>query len=54
MLEQGIPMSTGPLPALSNPEYLARAANRHRQKMPPAEPTNLEFKVNETTYQKIF
>ncbi len=47
MLEQGIATSTEPLPALRNPEYLARAANRHRQKMRPAEPTDLEFEVNE-------
>ena len=47
MLEQGIPTLTEPLTALSNPEYLARAANRHLQKMRPAEPTDLEFEVNE-------
>ena len=47
MLEQGIATSTEPLPALRNPEYLARAANRHRQKMRTAEPTDLEFEVNE-------
>ena len=40
MLDQGIATSTEPLPALKNPEYLAKAANRHRQKMPPAEPTD--------------
>ena len=39
-------MSTEPLPAFRNPEYLARAANRHHQKMRPAEPTDLEFEIN--------
>jgi hypothetical protein len=36
-----------PLPALKNPEYLARAANRHRQKKRPAEPLDLDFEINE-------
>ena len=54
MLEQGIPTSTEPLPALSNPEYLARAANHHRQKMRPAEPTDLEFEVNENHIPEDF
>ncbi len=39
--------STEPLPALRNPEYLARAANRHRQKKRPAEPTSLDFDLSE-------
>lgn len=47
MLQEGIPASTEPLPALRNPEYLARAANRHRQRMRPAEPTDLEFEISE-------
>ena len=47
MLEQGIATSTEPLPALRNPEYLARAANRHHQRMRPAEPTDLDFEINE-------
>ena len=51
MLEQGIATSIEPLPALRNPEYLARAANRHRQKMRPPEPTD---KSTKTTYQTIF
>ncbi len=46
MLEQGIATSTEPLPALRNPEYLARAANHHCQKMQPAEPTDPEFEIN--------
>ena len=47
MLDQGIATSTEPLPALKIPEYLARAANWHCQKMRPAEPTDLDFEVNE-------
>lgn len=47
MLDEGIATSTEPLPALRNPEYLARAANRHRQRMRPAEPTDLEFEISE-------
>ena len=39
--------STEPLPALKNPEYLARAANRHRQKKRPQEPTSLDFDLSE-------
>jgi hypothetical protein len=33
--------------ALKNPEYLARAANRHRQKKRPAEPLDFDFEINE-------
>lgn len=47
MLEEGIATSTEPLPALKNPEYLARAANRHRQKKRPAEPSDLDFEICE-------
>ena len=47
MLEQGVVTSSEPLPALRNPEYITRVANRHRQHMRPAEPTDLEFEVNE-------
>ena len=47
MLEEGVAYTTEPIPALRNPEYLARAANRHRQKMRPAEPTDLEFEIQE-------
>lgn len=47
MLEEGIPTSTEPLPALKNPEYLARAANRHHQKKRPAEPSDLDFQISE-------
>ena len=47
MLEEGVAYTTEPMPALRNPEYLARAANRHRQKMRPAEPTDLEFEIQE-------
>ena len=47
MLEEGIPTSTEPLAALKNPEYLARAANRHHQKKRPAEPSDLDFQISE-------
>ena len=46
MFEEGIANSTEPLPALKNPEYLARAANWHRQKKRPAEPLDLDFEIN--------
>ena len=39
--------STEPLPALKNPEYPARAANRHRQKKRTQEPTSLDFDLSE-------
>ena len=44
MLEEGVPGSREPLPALTNPEYLARAATRHRQKI---RPTDLDFDLSE-------
>ena len=47
MLEEGVATLPEPLPALRNPEYLARAANRHRQKKRPAESTDLDFDINE-------
>ena len=47
MLDEGVATSTEPLPALRNPDYLARAANRHRQKKRPAEPTDLDFDLRE-------
>ncbi len=40
MLEEGIANSTKPLPALKKLEY-------HRQKKRPAEPLDLDFKINE-------
>ncbi len=47
MLEEGIATKTEPLPALKNPEFLARAANRYRQKKRPIEPKSLDFDINE-------
>ena len=48
MLEEGIATRTEPLPALKNPEFLARAANRYRrQKKRPVEPKSLDFDINE-------
>lgn len=47
MLEEGVATSTQPMPALGKPDYLARAANRHRQKSRPEEPSNLDFELNE-------
>ena len=47
MFEEGVAYTTEPMPALRNLEYLARAANRHCQKMRPAEPTDLEFETQE-------
>ena len=47
MLEEGIATRTEPLRALKNPEFLARAANRYRQKKRPVEPKSLEFDINE-------
>ena len=47
MLEDGIATRTEPLPALENPEFLARAANRYRQKKQPVQPKSLDFDINE-------
>ena len=47
MLEEDVGTSTEPLPALKNLEYLARAANCHRQKKRPQEPTSLDFDLSE-------
>ncbi len=44
MLEEGVGTSTERLPALRNPEYLARAANRHRQKK---SGSSLDFDLSE-------
>ena len=46
MLEEGIATRTEPLPALKNPEFLARAANHYRQKKQPVEPNSLDFDIN--------
>ena len=47
MLEEGIATSNNPMPALKNPAYLARVANRYRQKRRPNEPSDLSFELNE-------
>lgn len=54
MLEEEIAESTRPLPGLSKPEYLARNANRCRQKLRPAEPTDLDFEIDETWIPENF
>ena len=40
-------MSEAPCPALPKPDHLARQANRLRQSLRPAEPTTLEFDLEE-------
>ena len=47
MLEEGIATSNNPMPALKNPAYLARVANRYRQKRRLNEPSDLSFELNE-------
>lgn len=36
-----------PCPCLPRPEYIARVANRHRQKLRPKDPTDLSFQLDE-------
>ena len=36
-----------PCPCLPKPEYIARVANRHRQRLRPQDPTDLNFHVEE-------
>ena len=36
-----------PCPCLPKPEYIARVANRHRQRLRPQDPTDLNFDVEE-------
>ncbi|XP_071810737.1 uncharacterized protein [Apostichopus japonicus] len=48
MLEEGIQEATEPLEALQKPVNLARRAIRHRQKMRPAEPQDLQFEIDES------
>ena len=43
-----IEMSSEPIEALQKPVNLARAANRYRQKMRPAEPRDLDFELEES------
>ena len=40
-------VNEGPCPALPKPDLLARQANRLRQRMRPAEPTDLDFHLEE-------
>ncbi|XP_068689620.1 uncharacterized protein [Montipora foliosa] len=40
-------LTPAPCPALSKPENLARAANRLRQRLRPADPTDLDFELDE-------
>lgn len=47
MLEEGIASTNQPLPAMKNPTYLSRAANRYQQKLRPDEPSDLNFELNE-------
>ena len=43
--ENGLATNTQPCPALPNPQYLARQANRYRQQMRPMEPRDLNFEL---------
>ena len=36
-----------PCPCLPRPEYIARVANRHHQRLRPNDPTDLEFNLDE-------
>ncbi|KAJ7371865.1 hypothetical protein OS493_022581 [Desmophyllum pertusum] len=40
-------LTDAPCPALSKPEYIARAANRLRQKLRPKDPTTLDFEIED-------
>ena len=48
-IKEGIATSNNPMPALNNPAYFARAANRYREKKFPDEPADLSFQLK-TTY----
>ena len=41
-------------PSLPKPDYLAQQANRHRQKVRPAEPTDLVFEIDEQFVPEAF
>ena len=43
-----------PCPAVPNPELIARQANRHRQRLRPAEPTDLDFSIEEQHLPEAF
>ena len=51
MLEEGVATSNNPMPALKNPAYLARVANRYRQKRRPNEPCD-QFRVERRTHTR--
>ena len=47
-------MEDVPCPCLPRPEYIARAANRHRQRLRPKEPTDLNFDLDEENIPEGF
>jgi len=53
-LEQTESTPSSPIPAIQKPENLARVANRHRQKLSPSEPTDLDFDVDENMDVKLY
>jgi hypothetical protein len=53
-LIEGVHNNHAPLPAVSRPENLARAANRYRQKSRPQDPTSLEFEIDTTFIAEDF
>jgi len=54
VLEQTESTPTTPIPAIPKPENLIRVANKHRQKLRPSEPTDLEFDVDENRDVKLY
>jgi len=40
-------LTDGPCPALPKPAHIARAANRHRQKLRPQDPRDIDFDLEE-------
>ena len=54
LLTEGIQNATEPLEAQRKPDNLARAANRFRQKMRPAEPQDLNFEIDENYIPEDF
>jgi len=47
-------LTTEPMAALPNPNYIARAANRLRKRSCPKDPSDLEFVVNEECLPENF
>ena len=47
-------LGNAPCPSLPKPEYLARTANRQRQKLRPTEPKDLAFELDETNIPNNF